>query len=77
MTITTTTVLLVEDDARIRGALRLALADEGYRVLEAATGEQALAWLTADGVRARRGAARPDAARHGRARGVCPHPGAG
>jgi two-component system, OmpR family, response regulator MtrA len=37
-----TTVLLVEDDPRIRGALRLALADEGYRVLEAATGEQAL-----------------------------------
>jgi two-component system, OmpR family, response regulator MtrA len=38
----TTTLLLVEDDARIRGALRLALADEGYRVVEAATGEQAL-----------------------------------
>jgi DNA-binding response OmpR family regulator len=37
-----TTVLLVEDDPRIRGALRLALTDEGYRVLEAATGEQAL-----------------------------------
>jgi len=41
----TTTLLLVEDDARIRGALRLALADEGYRVVEAATGEQALAHL--------------------------------
>jgi two-component system, OmpR family, response regulator MtrA len=38
----TTTLLLVEDDARIRGALRLALADEGYRVVEAGTGEQAL-----------------------------------
>ncbi len=36
------TLLLVEDDARIRGALRLALTDEGYQVLEAATGEQAL-----------------------------------
>ena len=41
----TTTLLLVEDDARIRGALRLALADEGYRVVEAATGEQALTHL--------------------------------
>ena len=38
----TNTLLLVEDDARIRGALRLALADEGYHVVEAATGEQAL-----------------------------------
>jgi DNA-binding response OmpR family regulator len=46
MTITTTTLLLVEDDARIREALGLALADEGYRVLEAATGEQALTHLT-------------------------------
>lgn len=33
----TTTLLLVEDDARIRSALRLALADEGYRVVEAAS----------------------------------------
>ena len=41
----TTTLLLVEDDARIREALGLAMADEGYRVLEAATGEQALALL--------------------------------
>jgi len=40
-----TTLLLVEDDARIRGALRLALADEGYLVVEAATGEQALTHL--------------------------------
>ncbi len=37
-----TTLLLVEDDPRIRGALRLALTDEGYHVVEAATGEQAL-----------------------------------
>ncbi|HEY7595390.1 MAG TPA: response regulator transcription factor [Actinophytocola sp.] len=44
----TTTLLLVEDDTRIRSALRLALADEGYRVTEAATGEQALE-LIADG----------------------------
>ncbi|WP_291410281.1 response regulator transcription factor [Actinophytocola sp.] len=41
----TTTLLLVEDDPRIRGALRLALTDEGYRVVEAATGEQALELL--------------------------------
>ncbi len=45
----TTSLLLVEDDARIRGALRLALADEGYKVVEAATGERALE-LLADGV---------------------------
>lgn len=37
-----TTLLLVEDDHRIRQALRLALADEGYEVREAATGSQAL-----------------------------------
>jgi DNA-binding response OmpR family regulator len=37
-----TTLLLVEDDARIREALRLALTDEGYQVIEAGTGEQAL-----------------------------------
>jgi two-component system, OmpR family, response regulator MtrA len=42
------TLLLVEDDARIREALRLALTDEGYRVVEAATGEQALGLLTRD-----------------------------
>ncbi len=41
----TTTLLLVEDDARIREALGLAMADEGYRVVEAATGEEALALL--------------------------------
>jgi two-component system, OmpR family, response regulator MtrA len=42
-----TTLLLVEDDARIREALRLALTDEGYQVVEAATGEQALERLSA------------------------------
>ncbi len=46
---TNATLLLVEDDARIREALRLALADEGYRVLEAGTGEEALALLAAGG----------------------------
>jgi two-component system, OmpR family, response regulator MtrA len=39
------TLLLVEDDARIREALTMALADEGYLVRHAATGEQALAQL--------------------------------
>jgi DNA-binding response OmpR family regulator len=40
-----TGVLLVEDDARIRQALGLALADAGYDIMEAATGEQALTRL--------------------------------
>ncbi|WP_223164215.1 response regulator [Nocardioides mesophilus] len=35
-------VLLVEDDARIRRVLAIALRDEGYRVVEADTGEGAL-----------------------------------
>jgi DNA-binding response OmpR family regulator len=35
-------VLLVEDDARVRRVLRLALEDEGFEVTEAATGEQGL-----------------------------------
>ncbi len=46
---TSSTLLLVEDDARIREALRLALTDEGYQVIEAGTGEQALALLASDG----------------------------
>ncbi len=41
-------LLLVEDDARIRQVLRLALGDEGYRVSEAATGEEGLARLAQD-----------------------------
>ncbi|MBX6391335.1 MAG: response regulator transcription factor [Frankia sp.] len=36
------TLLLVEDDNRIRQALRMALADEGYDVREAATGGEAI-----------------------------------
>jgi two-component system response regulator MtrA len=35
-------LLLVEDDPRIRGALVLGLADEGYEVVEAGSGESAL-----------------------------------
>jgi two-component system, OmpR family, response regulator MtrA len=35
-------VLLVEDDARVRRVLHLALQDEGYQVSEAATGEEGL-----------------------------------
>jgi DNA-binding response OmpR family regulator len=38
-------VLLVEDDARIRQALGLALADEGCQIVEAVSGEEALARL--------------------------------
>ena len=39
-------ILLVEDDERIRQALRLALADEGCQVVEARSGEEALELLT-------------------------------
>jgi DNA-binding response OmpR family regulator len=38
-----TRILAVEDDERIRTAVRLALEDEGWTVAEAATGEEALA----------------------------------
>jgi DNA-binding response OmpR family regulator len=36
------TILLVEDDERIRTSMRLALEDEGYEIREAGTGEEAL-----------------------------------
>ncbi|MFO0819925.1 MAG: response regulator [Pirellulales bacterium] len=42
MTEATTQVLIVEDEAPIRRFLRAALAGEGYRINEAATGEEAL-----------------------------------
>lgn len=35
-------ILTVEDDERIQAAMRLALEDEGYTVVEAASGEEAL-----------------------------------
>jgi len=38
---TGSTLLLVEDDARIREALRLALTDEGHRAIERAGGARA------------------------------------
>ncbi|MEZ5140316.1 MAG: hypothetical protein R2711_16555 [Acidimicrobiales bacterium] len=38
-----TRILSVEDDERIRTAVRLALEDEGWTVDEAENGEQALA----------------------------------
>lgn len=41
-------MLLVEDDQRVRRALRLALEDEGYQVREAASGRDGLAELTLD-----------------------------
>jgi two-component system response regulator MtrA len=43
-------VLLVEDDERIRQALGLALADEGFAVVEAGSGEEALDRLDAGDV---------------------------
>jgi DNA-binding response OmpR family regulator len=42
-------LLLIEDDAHVRGALRLALADEGWLVDEASDGERGLALLERPG----------------------------
>ncbi|MCE2808438.1 MAG: response regulator, partial [Actinobacteria bacterium] len=41
-----TRILTVEDDERIRTAVRLALEDEGWDVEEADTGEEALQAFT-------------------------------
>ena len=38
-------ILTIEDDQRIRTAVRFALEDEGWSVLEAETGEQALEYF--------------------------------
>ena len=49
-----TRILAVEDDERIRTAVKLALEDEGWAVIEAATGEDAVAAVeTATGRRVR------------------------
>ncbi|MDH5288888.1 MAG: response regulator, partial [Acidimicrobiia bacterium] len=42
-----TKILTVEDDERIRQAVTLALEEEGWDVVEAATGERALETFTA------------------------------
>ena len=42
-------ILAVEDDERIRSAMRLALEDEGFAVVEAESGERALEVFRADG----------------------------
>lgn len=42
------TLLLVEDEPRVRRALRLALEDEGYQIVEAGTGDAGLAALRAN-----------------------------
>lgn len=45
------TLLLVEDDARIRQAMAMALTDQGYLVVEAADGELSLAIMSDDSIR--------------------------
>src|SRR6266446_9079911 len=44
----TKSILIVEDDADVRGALSAVLEGEGYRVVEAAHGQEALQHLRAD-----------------------------
>src|SRR5256712_12775997 len=41
-------ILIVEDDADVRGALTVVLEGEGYPVVEAAHGQEALQYLCAD-----------------------------
>ncbi|QIS04450.1 response regulator [Nocardia brasiliensis] len=45
-----TNLMIVEDDDRVRGALRLAMEDEGYDVAEAEEAEDALTHLRSNGV---------------------------
>ncbi len=47
MTIVGTRILSVEDDERIRTAVKLALEDEGWQVLEATNGEEAITTFAA------------------------------
>ncbi|MVU78054.1 response regulator [Nocardia sp. ET3-3] len=42
-------LMIVEDDDRVRGVLRLAMEDEGYEVTEAGQAEQALGYLREHG----------------------------
>ena len=67
-----TRILYVEDDERIRAAVKLALEDEGWQVDEAETGEDAIASLRTSA--GRRRADRHHAAGHRRLRGVSVHP---
>ena len=46
MSVSETQILTVEDDERIRTAVRLALEEEGWGVDEASTGEEALVSFT-------------------------------
>lgn len=46
---TTTKILLVDDDAQVRRALRTTLTSAGYTVVEARTGEEALEEIQAEG----------------------------
>ncbi len=43
-------ILIIEDDERIRSAVRLSLEDEGYAVVEAGSGEEALEVFSGDPV---------------------------
>jgi DNA-binding response OmpR family regulator len=45
----THTVLVVEDDSRIRSVIRMALEGEGYQVVDAASGEEALRQFAGSG----------------------------
>ena len=58
-------ILVVDDDVAFRRELMEALAAEGYSVVEASDGRQALNYVRAHGA-AVAGAARPDDADHGR-----------
>jgi DNA-binding response OmpR family regulator len=50
MMVLSANLMIVEDDTRVRGALRLAMEDEGYDVAEAEEAEDALTHLRSNGV---------------------------